>query len=283
MTSLAKAAPSPTEAEPHAFTPEKADYLLETIVCGAYESAMQVAALAALLSVCTRTGDASRMQSFRHILIDDSEVMLFALSYREDIGLGAQAVESLQMLYRGMAGAKRSLAPLMKSKGAGAHDREAARSAAQVWRQIAEAAAKAIEQLQDIVRARLHPTYERDGRRVIGFLRQAVNGDGKVFDKQGALVLPVLEQRRTMPRYPVRQACKIVMSTGAHRAQLADVSKQGMAIVCSVSPVVGETVTVELLDGRKLGATVVRTQGDKIGLRLARSLAMSDPLFAARD
>ena len=281
MTRLAKADPSPAGAAHVVLTPAKADYLLEIIVCGAYESAMQVAAFAILLSAGARTGEASRLLSFRHIVIDDSEVMLFALSYCEDIGLGRGSFESLQILYPGLAEAKRALAPLLKSNRARTLDREAARMAAQVWRQLAEAALKAIEQLQDTVKRRLNATYERDGQKVIALLRQTVSGDGNLFDSEGALCLPVLEQRRRMPRYALRQPCKLILSSGTHRAQLSDVSRQGLAIVCDAKAVVGETVAVGLADGRQLSAKVVRTQGDKIGLQLAKSLSMNDPLFAA--
>ena len=124
-------------------------------------------------------------------------------------------------------------------------------------------------------------SYERDARTVVNFLRQAAAGDDTAFDSQGALRLPRLEQRRSLPRLPIRQACQIILSSGAHRAQLADVSTQGLAVLCDVASSVGETVTVVLEDGRRLGAAVVRIQGAKIGLRLAKALAASDALFAA--
>jgi hypothetical protein len=276
------AAPA-SEAAAFAMNGAKANYLLETIVCGAYESAMQVAALALLLGVCARTGDASRVLSFRHILIDDSEVMLFALSYGEDIGLDGQAVEALRKLYRGIGEAKRDLAKLMGVRNAGNVERQSAQSAAQSWRRIVELARAAIEHAQKAVKSRLHETYERDGRTVANFLRQAAAGDANAFDSEGALRLPRLEQRRRLPRLPIHQSCQLILSRGTHRAHLEDVSTQGLAVVCNVAPVIGETVTVVLQDGRRLGATVVRLQGAKIGLRLAKALAASDVLFAARS
>jgi hypothetical protein len=277
------ASPRASEAAPLVMGKDKANYLLETIVCGAYESALQVAALALLLNACARTGDTSRVLSFRHILIDDSEVMLFALSYGEDIGLEGPAVVALRNLYRGIAAAKRDLAKQMEPRNARKLERATVQSAAQSWRRIVELARAAIEHLQKAVKSRLHESYERDARTVIEFLRQAAAGDANAFDSQGALRLPRLEQRRSLPRLPIRQDCQILLSSGAHRAQLTDVSTRGLAILCEVAPSVEETVTIVLQDGRRLGATVVRIQGAKIGLRLAKALAANDALFAARS
>jgi PilZ domain len=270
-----------TEATALVMSAAKAKYLLETIVSGAYESAIQAAALSLLLGVCVRTQDASRMLSFRHILIDDSEVMLFALTYGDEVGLGGEAVEALRKLYRGIAGAKRDLVGVLSPRNGRKFDREIAQGAAQSWRKIVELARAAIEHLQRAVKGRLHETYERDGRTVADFLRQAGAGDANAFDDKGALRLPRLEQRRRLPRLAVQQSCQIVMSSGAHRAKLADVSTQGLAVISEIAPFVGETVGIVLADGRRLGATVVRMQGAKIGLRLAKALASSDPLFAA--
>jgi PilZ domain len=275
------ASPPASEAASLVLGAAKANYLLETIVCGAYETAMQVAALALLLGVCARSGDTARVLSFRHILIDDSEVMLFALSYGEDIRLEGPAVEALRNLYRGIATAKRDLAKQMDPRNARKVERATVQSAAQSWRRIVELARAAIEHLQKTVQSRLHESYARDARTVVNFLRQAAAGDAGAFDSQGALRLPRLEQRRSLPRLPIKQPCQIILSSGAHRAQLADVSTQGLAVLCDVAPCVGETVTVFLQDGRRLGATVVRIQGAKIGLRLAKALAASDALFAA--
>ena len=191
----------------------KAKYLLETIVCGAYESAMQVAALALLLGVCARTGDASRVLSFRHILIDDSEVMLFALSYGEDIGLRRRRRSKPYATSIAGSPAPSATSPSCWTLGTPAsssakpHIARRSRGAS-----IVELARAAIEHLQKAVKPRLHETYERDARTVVNFLRQAAAGDDTAFDSQGALRLPRLEQRRACracrSAKPVKSSCR---------------------------------------------------------------------------
>jgi hypothetical protein len=260
---------------------EKADYLFETIVCGAYESAVQVAAIAILLTDYARTGVPSQLRSFRRLLVDDSKVMLFALSYGQEVGLQGPLVETMKRLYREIAASKQRVNPLVNASGGGRGNREVAQSLSQSWRRLAEGAAKAIELVQEAARARLNEVYQLDAQTVRHFLKQAVIDDRTVFDSSGALRLPALKQRRRLPRLAIHQACALILPTGRHRAQLEDVSLQGLAVVCDAPVSVGENVEVALQDGRKLRATVARRQGQKLGLRLADALAPSDPLFAA--
>jgi hypothetical protein len=260
---------------------EKANYLFETIACGAYESALQIGAIAILLTDYARTGVPSQLRSFRRLLLDDSKVMLFALSYGEEVGLQSALVEALKRLYRDIAAAKRRVNSLVDSSVGGRGNREGAQPLSQSWRRLAEEATRAIELVQDAARTRLNEVYQLDAQAVKHFLRQAVVDDRSVFDGSGSLRLPALKQRRRLPRLAIQQACTLILPTGRHRAQLEDVSLQGLAVVCDAPISIGENIEVALLDGRKLSATVARRQGQKLGLRLVDALAPSDPLFAA--
>jgi PilZ domain len=260
---------------------EKADYLFETIVCAAYESAVQIGAIAILLTDYARTGVPSQLRSFRRLLLDDSKVMLFALSYGQEVGLQTPLVESLKRLYNGTAAAKRRVNPLVDSSVGGRGNRETAQTLSQSWRRLAEEATRAIELVQEAVRARLNEVYQLDAQAVKHFLKQAAVDDRSVFDGSGALRLPALKQRRRLPRLAIQQACTLILPTGRHEGRLEDVSLQGLAVVCDAPISVGDNVQVALLDGRKLRATVARRQGQKLGLRLVNALAPSDPLFAA--
>jgi hypothetical protein len=259
---------------------EKADYLFETIVCGAHESALQIATIAILVTEYSRTGVPSQLRSFRHLLLDDSKVMLFALSYGEEVGLQGSVVETLKRLYREIANAKQRVASLLKSLAVRRGDREGAQTL-QSWRRLAEEATKAIELVQEAARTRLNEVYQHDAQAVKHFLKQAVVEDRSVFDGSGSLRLPALKQRRRLPRLAIKQACTLILPTGRHQGRLEDVSLQGLAVVCDAPISVGEGVEIGLRDGRKLRATVARRQGQKLGLRLADALAPSDPLFAA--
>jgi hypothetical protein len=260
---------------------EKADYLFETIVCAAHESALQIATIAVLVTDYARSGVPSQLRSFRHLLLDDSKVMLFALSYGEEIGLQGPVVETLKRLYREIATAKPRVASLLNSLAVRSGGREGAQTSLQSWRRLAEEATKAIELVQEAARTRLNEVYQHDAQAVKRFLRQAVADDRGVFDSAGSLRLPVLKQRRRLPRLSIQQACTLILPTGRHQGRLEDVSIQGVAVVCDAPTSVGENVEVALLDGRKLRATVARRQGQKLGLRLVNALAPSDPLFAA--
>ncbi len=260
---------------------EKADFLLEAFVCGLHETSMQIGALTVLLGEYSRNGGERGLFAFRHVLTDDSKVMLLALGYASEIGLPVHLVEKLQRLYRDLSLAKSRLKPFVEFGAAHLRQRENASSLHQSWRHLADEASHSVRGLLDALGPRLNEVCQHDGRSVATFLKQVGAGDKAVVDDAGAPRLPMLKQRRRSPRLKVRQACTLILTTGVRDAELNDVSTNGLALASDATVVVGQPVIVGLADGRRLRATVKRVQGRSFGVILEKPLLPGDRLFSA--
>jgi hypothetical protein len=255
-----------------------AKYLLETVVCDVHWTAMQIGTITMLLARA-RAGESSGLQSGRHLVHDDSKTMLLALRYATQMGLGADIVAKLTNIYRRVGEAKLSLAPLTEAARLGRAQQTPLQAPCDVWRRIAGEAAATIAQLQSETGARLAPQYAVDADALRQFLDQAARGDTQPVDRTGAIATPKLQQRRQAPRLAVSIPCTLQLPTGAVSARVVDVSSRGLGVACNAPLADKQKLTVVLEDGRSLEATVVRRQGERIGLQLARSLPAADPLF----
>jgi len=77
----------------------------------------------------------------------------------------------------------------------------------------------------------------------------------------------------------VQWSCGLEWLGGSCKAEIADVSREGLGIVCAYPLEERQPLRVALDDGRRLEATVARRQRDRIGLALRDQLSSGDPLF----
>jgi len=257
-------------------------FLLETIICDLHSSAMQVAMLAIMIAACARPQGAAALRSGRHMLHDDCKVMSLALHYGEEVGLSPASVKRIDGFYRGVGDAKLALRPLLQPASRSASQGDALHQIRHSWRKLAVAAAEALAEVDPLTRSQLAGTYSEDAATLRQLLKEAADGDTRRVDAMGTIHLPALRQRRQSPRTPVRAPCTIVAPDGSYSAEIADVSRRGLGIVCSHPVDDGQTLRIALEDGRQLEAKVVRRQGDQIGLALSTPLSTSDSLFHQR-
>lgn len=189
------------------------------------------------------------------------------------------AVKRVEGLYRSVGEAKRTLGPLMRSN----LQREALSSCTQTWRRLAVGAAEALAVLDAPTKSRLNSVYTEDATTLRQFLKEAAEGDLSRVDAMGSIQPPFLRQRRRNPRVAVQRSCMLVLPSGSYRAEIADISQEGLGIVCSQPMEDQQTLHVALDDGRQLEAKVMRRQGNRVGLKLRTPLSATDPLFRPSD
>lgn len=256
------------------------NFLFENVICDLYWSALHIATLCTLLNAIGKANTQWTLRPWRHLLYDNSKIMLLALRYSEEIGLSAEAGGQLSGLYSEMAVAKKAMHPLTSSvKNYTPSELMLATKTAAKWRQLSQTATQVMNAIEPVVKNRLPGPYSADARTLVGFLRDAATGDTKRVSPAGEISLPALNQRRKAPRIAVDRPCRLLLPSLTLSAKLEDVSSHGLGVICGHAFPKRQPLTVELDDGRLLKATVVRQNGDRVGLSLARPLANNDPLF----
>jgi len=257
-----------------------ADYLFETIVCDLHWSALHVGALSMLLRAWLRATPDWTLRPWRHVLLDDSGIMQLALRYCSEVGIAAEEGRMLTKLYADLAVAKASTAPITKAvKAYSPQERAWLAQSAKRWTPICLDSLRALQALAPEVRRRLPANYNEDGRRLIAFLSRAAEGDTREVSADGEIALPTLSQRRRSPRLEFHRSCRLVLVDSVVSAEIEDISRDGFGVRCTHALSVGQAVTIELDDGRRLASAVARLAGERVGLQLVTPLMDTDPLF----
>ena len=279
--SLAAVAPnlaSPGEAAPAPLA--NGAFLFEMIVADLHWTGLQIAALSMMASACAAPGAAFSLHSCRHLAYDDTRVMQLALRYGEDAGLPLELRRKLDRLYADLSEIQKQIAPFVAAASLSATQRAQLPRIAPGLRKLALAAAEALGALEAPARGRLDGNYAEDSQTIRQFLARAARGDTGEIDRFGVLTTPRLKQRRQSPRAPVDRPCRLLTGKGEFEARLVDVSREGLGLACAAALAAGDAVAV-MVGARRLEATVVRRQGEHVGLTLRRPLAFTDPLFRA--
>jgi PilZ domain len=271
---------APAASFPSAVTSTDGGFLSEMIVSELHWSAMQVAILCVLVNACLAHGVRNSCRSLRHLAHDDTRAARLALRYGETAGLSAEVAGRIDQFYAELGEMQTQLGPVVAAAAPEAGYDERLPRLLPPLRRLSVAAAAALGDIEPLVRARLDATYLNDSRVIRAFLARAARGDLSDVDGAGAVTPPALQQRRQAPRAPVRKRCKLAVAGVEFDAEIADVSRDGLGIACRAA--VGAQQEVEVvLGGRRLPAIVMRRNGERIGVRLKRPLAVTDPLFAA--
>ncbi len=98
-------------------------------------------------------------------------------------------------------------------------------------------------------------------------------------ETDGYVVVPGWAERRRQARYEINIPALIEFGPVSYEISIVDVSRGGLGIDGIQVLLAGDTVTVNLPDGRSLPARVAWVSGARAGLELADPLAPDDPLL----
>lgn len=256
--------------------------MLEMMICDLHWNALHTGVLATLMNAWMKHRPDWTLWPFRHLMIEDSEVMLLTLKFGAEIGLPSENQRGLERLYREIAEAKARLQPIAKARTAGSRMDAAQMSAlAATWTRLAREAARALMSLRALTQSRLPSEHNADNHTLVTFLEEAASGKTDRVGAQGDIRIPQLRQRRSTPRVEASVACRLEVNGVTFPAQIVDVSRRGLGLSCKADVQSGARATVALLDGRRLAASVMRRGGDRLGLQLSTPLSATDPLFRA--
>ena len=253
-------------------------FLLELIIADLHWSALQIASLALLTAAAAATGSTAELHACRHLVYDDTRVMRLALRYSSEAGLPDDLGRKLDQLYIAIGEALTPMGPFVQPIALTRAMREQLPRVLPVLRKTAQHSAECLTALEGVTRAALSSDYGEDSLVIRQFLGRAVRGDLVDLDRGGVLVAPRLMQRRHSPRIKTSRPCKLITGTDEFPAELVDVSREGLGVVCKCSLALGDKVSV-LIGSRMLEATIKRLSGPQLGLILTKALPMGDPLF----
>jgi hypothetical protein len=257
------------------------DFLFDTVICDLHWTALQVGSIAMVVEACSKTDAGWTLKAWRHGLGDDSEVMRLALRFQDDMGLNATIAAQIASLYDSLSRAKAGTVDLAKIAALyTVSERKAVAQAAERWRRVSREAIGVLEAVKAETSRRLSVLYAEDRRVLVAFLEEAARGDTRRVSAFGELTAPSLRQRRRSPRISSRVSCRFILPGGQAQAEIEDVSRNGLGLICSLPAREGEAAVVELADGRRLTGVVARRGGDHVGLKLTTALSGNDPLFA---
>jgi hypothetical protein len=273
------AGPSPSPADEKSKR-AAGDFLFETVICDLHWTALQVGSVAMVAEACSKTDAGWTLRAWRHGLGDDCEVMRLALRFRDDMGLNTAIAAQIAGLYDSVSDAKAGIVGLAKIATLyTVPERKAVAQAAERWRRLSREAVEVLKAVNGVMSRRLPALYAEDHRALVAFLEEAARGDARRVSVFGELSAPALRQRRRTPRNSSRVSCRLMLPHGEARAEIEDVSRSGLGLMCSVPANEGEAAVVELADGRRLTGVVARRSGDHVGLKLSTALSSSDPLL----
>ena len=197
------------------------------------------------------------------------------------MGLNTAIAAQIAGFYDSVSDAKAGIVDLAKIAGLyTASERKAVGQAAERWRSLSRRAVELLKAVNGEMSRRLPALYAEDERALIAFLEEAGRGDTRRVSVFGELAALALRQRRRTPRISSRVPCRLILPRGQAWAEIEDMSRSGLGLMCSLPAREGEAAVVELADSRRLTAIVARRNGDHVGLKLTTALSGDDPLFA---
>ena len=273
------AGPSPPLADEKAKR-AASDYLFETVICDLHWTALQAGSIAMVVEACSKTDAGWTLRAWRRGLGDDCEVMRLALRFQDDMGLNRAIAAQIAGFYDSVSDAKASLVDLANITVLyTVPEKKALAQAAERWRSLSRRAVEVLKAVNGEMSRRLSALYAEDNRALVALLEEAARGDTRRVSAFGELTAPALRQRRRTPRISSRVSCRLILPAGQARAEIEDVSRGGLGLICSLPAREGDAAVIELTDGRRLTAVVARRSGDHVGLNLSTALSNSDPLL----
>lgn len=273
----------PRRALPPTSDPTDGFARFEALVCEFHWTALQIGAIASCMNASLASRRSWMLRACSNLVPVEAPVVKVALRSWQDIGLPRDLAASVARAYFNLADAKKLALPLINSAGifvAPQIPLAKLEQIAVVWRKLAEDCREATLEMEPETRWRLNGAYTGNALVLSKFLKEAMSGLQTCVNQQGEVALPILPQRRQIPRFITLQSCKIFSQAGAIAAFARDTSKNDLSVDCDRNFRLKEAVVVTLRNGRKFPGLIVWSKDGKSGIRFDSPLPDDDPLIA---
>ncbi|MFA7306081.1 MAG: PilZ domain-containing protein [Hyphomicrobium sp.] len=273
----------PRRALPPTSDPTDGFARFEALVCEFHWTALQIGAIASCMNASLASRRSWMLRACSNLVPVEAPVVKVALRSWQDIGLPRDLAASVARAYFNLADAKKLALPLINSAGifvAPQIPLAKLEQIAVVWRKLAEDCREAALEMEPETRWRLNGAYTGNALVLSKFLKEAMSGLQTCVNQQGEVALPILPQRRQIPRFITLQSCKIFSQAGAIAAFARDTSRNDLSVDCDRDFRLKEAVVVTLRNGRKLPGLIVWSKDGKSGIRFDSPLPDDDPLIA---
>ena len=273
----------PRRALPPTSDPTDGFARFEALVCEFHWTALQIGAIASCMNASLASRRSWMLRACSNLVPVEAPVVKVALRSWQDIGLPRDLAASVARAYFNLADAKKLALPLINSAGifvAPQIPLAKLEQIAVVWRKLAEDCREAALEMEPETRWRLNGAYTGNALVLSKFLKEAMSGLQTCVNQQGEVALPILPQRRQIPRFITLQSCKIFSQAGAISAFARDTSRNDLSVDCDRDFRLKEAVVVTLRNGRKLPGLIVWSKDGKSGIRFDSPLPDDDPLIA---
>lgn len=255
----------------------------EALVCEFHWTALQIGAIASCMNASLSSRRSWMLRACSNLVPIEAPVVKVALRSWQDIGLPRDLAVAVARIYFNLSDAKKLTLPLICSAGIFVAPQIPLAKLEQitaVWRKLAEDCRDAVLELEPEARWRLNGVYTGNALVLTKFLKEAMGGLRTCVNQHGEVALPLLPQRRQMPKYVVLQPCKVFSQESASTAFARDVSKNDLTIDCDRNFRLKDAVVVVLRNGRKLPGLIVWSKDGKSGIRFDNPLSDDDPLIS---
>lgn len=255
----------------------------EALVCEFHWTALQIGAIASCMNASLASRRSWMLRACSNLVPVEAPVVKVALRSWQDIGLPRDLAAAVARVYFDLADAKKLALPLISSAGIFVAPQTPLAKLEQitaVWRKLADDSRDTVLELEPETRWRLNGAYTGNALVLSKFLKEATAGLRTCVNQYGEVALPLLPQRRQMPRYMTLQHGKIFSQGSAYAAFVRDVSKNDLTVDCDRDFRLKDAVVVFLRNGRKLPGLIVWCKDGKAGIRFDTPLPNDDPLIS---
>jgi hypothetical protein len=258
--------------------------LFEALICELHWTALQIGAITCCMNASLASRRSWMLRACGNLVPIESPIVKAGLMATDDIGLPRHLGAAIRRLYLDLADAKKAALPLINSAGvlvAPLIPIEKLEQITAVWRKLSEDCRSAVFETEPETRWRLAGPYTGNSFVLSKFLKEAAGGSRTCVNHYGEVALPLLPQRRRMPRIRFQQPCKISLRGITSIVFARELSKNGLALSCEFDLKQKETIAIELRSGRKFKGTVICCKAGKADVRFELPLADDDILLTA--
>jgi len=276
----------PVRPRPMRIAPQdsiEGDGLFEALTCEFHWTSLQIGAIASCMNASVAARRAWMLRACGNLIPVESPIVKVALRAWQDIGLPRELAAMIARLYLELADAKKLTLPLVTNAGVFVAPKvplAKLEQIAAVWRKLAEDSRDAVLDLEPEARWRLNGVFTGNALVLSKFLKEVGSGSRACVNQQGEVALPLLPQRRKLPRYALAQSCKIFFNDSISTGITRDISKIGLTFSCDRDFALKDEVTAVLRNGRKIPGIIVWSKSGKTCLRFQASLKDDDPLIS---
>jgi len=257
--------------------------LFEALVCEFHWTALQVGAISCCMNASLAARRSWMLRACSNLVPAESPVVKAWLRSSQAFELPTELASSVRRIHLDLIDAKALALPLIRSAGVLAAPTipyAKLEQIAAVWRKLAEDCRDIALELEPQTRWRLAGAYTENALVLGKFLKDVISGSRTYVNHYGEVAMPILPQRRRIPRFALRQPCKITWENGSAIAFAWDISKIDLRLNCEGTFRLKDPIMVALRNGRMMRALVVWRQAGTTDVRLETPLEGNDILIS---